>query len=483
MCGEAVPLPADEPASAVIGRGPDLETPQTAERMVYRLVRFGPNGIEAVERRGYRSLPTAMHTAAERPDECAVSCVELEVSDLLSVDGELVNEAARALEYDARKPTPKPEWEFLYRARGDYPTVGTLVDETVPASWLGQAHVGSDGAGVVWTSAGIADVHDYQYTRNTVPERLFYWSIAATEAWKKRVPPENRGNQPELLPVSAAEAERWRLPAGTRLLLLKPAPEGATDQVRNAIPVQEGAIDALMHLNPFGDASTRESWYRNVKLSANGWEPLSKCAYSTKAGAVEEAIGKNWWDIDRVIVRANGLEPDVASIDGKPVGDGPLRTVPDRVEVVAYDPKTAGETALDDNGTGYVFDGERLIRIENGKVAAGQNAPDGLPAWVYPVLHSAGINPTQRKVQGVIIPITAETRRKHQLDDEVRAALLSRRTTRCHELYARTLTLAELRALEGSDAIHLSVGARGSDKHVPYKVLPDAQDDEHKTRG
>ena len=471
-CGEAAPLPTREAVLA-----PALDAPQSAGPMVYRLVRLGPNGIEAVERRGYGSLPTAARAAAERSDECAVSRVELEVSDLLSVDGKLVNEAARALDYDARKPAPKPEWQFLYRPRGDDRTVGTLVDETVPASWLGQAHVGSDGTGVVWTSAGIADVHDHQYTRNTVPEGVFFWSIAATEAWKKRVRPENRGNRPELLPVSAADAERWHLPAGTRLLLLQPAPPGATDEVRNAIPVQEGAIDALMHVDPFGDASTRESWYRIVKLGANGWEPLSKCAHSTQAGAAEEAIRNDYWDADVIMVRANGLEPDVTVIDGKPVGQGPLRTVPDRVEVVACDPETAGQAALDENGTGYVFDGERLIRIENAKVAPGQGAPDGLPAWIYAVLRTAGINPTQRNVQGVIVRIGTETRQQHQLDDEVRAALLSRRTTRCHELYVRTLTLAELRALEGSDSVHLSVGRTGSDEQLPYKLLPGEQDD------
>lgn len=476
--GETAPLTADEPLPADF-HAPAPYTPQNAVPTAYRLVRFGPDGIEAVERRGYGSLRIAALAAAERPDECAISCVEIETSDLLSVDGKLVNDAARALEYDARRPPPKPEYQFLYSPRGRDRNVGTLLDETVPGSWLGQAHVGSDGAGIVWTSTGIAEVRDYEYTRDTVPERLFFWSIAVTEAWKKRVPPESRKNHPELLPVSAADAERWRVPAGTTLLLLKPAPKEATDQVRNAIPVQEGAIDALMHVNPFGDASDRESWYRAVKLGTRGWEPLSKCAHSTEKGATEEAIRNDFWDSDVIIVRANGLEPDITIIDGKLASQSPLRTVPDRSEVVVYyNPATAGEAALDDDGNGYVFDGERLVRVENGKVAPGQNAPGKLPSWIYEVLRAANINPSQRNVHGIIVRIGTEIRQKHQLDDEVRAALLSRRTTRRHELYVRTLTLAELRALEGNEAIHLSMGRTGSDEQLPHKLLPGEQDDE-----
>ena len=461
------PVPSAESSHATV-EADDGHQPGETET-VFRLVRFTAGGLQVADRRGYGRLADAREAAAGELEEYAVSSLAIKYSDILIVDGVLVNDAAKALDYEAKEQTSGANWTFLYTTR-THGTVGTVVPETVPQSWIGKAYVKSDGSGQIWTTNGMRRLEKYRFREQPGTEPVFFWSVAANAAWKRRVNAEEAGNGPELLPVTAEEATAWQLPKDTRLLLLTPAPDGRLDALRNAVPATSGAIEALLRQDPF-KGILGQKWYRVVRLSTEGWKPTSTEVHSTKGGAESEATKSGWWPY-QVVVMVNGLGSDVESVDGTHIGAGPVRTKPDRVAPVAWGTGAAGRAELDANGNGYVFDGTQLIEITDGCVAKGQWAPAGLPAWVYGALRSADTNPLQANVQGVIVRIDAEKRREYHLDDEVRAALISRRSTRRHQIYARPLTLNDLRSLETDTATPVDIGERATPSEVPEGIFP-----------
>ena len=323
----------------------------------------------------------------------------------------------------------------------------------MPEAWRGLALTDAQGNGVVWTGDTFGPVAGHLYEENG---RLVYaWSELATKAWRERTADsalERERDRSALVAVDAGERREWNLPRGTAYLLLEPEVDGSP--VRNAVPVLEEEIAQLAAADGLRPETTAGPFYRPAVVSADGWRKRGREAFTNPAGAREAARET----AGAVVVESDGLADDVTMVDGRPSAGSEPAGPRGRERAVAHRADAVGSVALDDDGNGYAYDGRKLVRIENGRVADGAGGPAGMPAWVYGVLARARPSPREPNVRGVLVALTSADRRRWQLPNNAHQALVTRRGTRTEQLEVQLVTRTGMEAWRRNESHLIAVG-------------------------